>query len=85
MLPCVDHASSVTSESTEEKGEFYAMALLQPLLAALVPENSIIVIPLVPPQEDQPLDMTYVADTSLMFIHVHEKPQTRITYGHIAD
>ena len=84
LLPCVDYAASVTSESTEEKGEFYAMALLQPLSAALVPENAIIAIPLVPPQEDQQLDMTHVAETALMFIHVHEKPQTRMTYGHIA-
>ena len=37
-----------------------------------------------PPQEDPPLDMTYVAATSLMFIHVHEKPQIRMTYGHVA-
>ena len=84
LLPCVDHAASVNLDSTDEVGEFYAMALLQPLLAAQVPDNAIIAIPLLPPPEDQPLDMTYVAATSLMFVHVHEKPQTRMTYGHVA-
>ena len=48
LLPCVDHAASATSNSTEEVGEFYAMAMLQPMLAAQVPDNAIIAIPILP-------------------------------------
>ena len=84
MLHAVEHASSVADTSTDELEEFYAMAMIQTVPAAQVLENAVIVIPLTPPQEDQVLDMTYVAASSLMFLHVHEKPQVRMTYAHCA-
>ena len=84
MLHAVEHASSVVDASSDEVGEFYAMAMIQAVPAAQVPENAVIVIPLTPPEEGQVLDMTYVAASSLMFLHVHEKPQARMTYAHCA-
>ena len=82
LLQALEHASSVLPTSSDNEGEFYAMAMAHVLPAAAVPNEAIIVIPLTPPEDGQALDLTYLAASKSMFAQVHEKPQARMIYGH---
>lgn len=82
LLQALEHASLVLPTSSDNEGEFYAMAMAHVLPAAAVPNEAIIVIPLTPPEDGQALDFTYLAASKSMFVQVHEKPQARMTYGH---
>ena len=83
ILRQLEHASSVESASTDDEGEFYALlAMMAP--AETVPDGSIIIVPLDPPAQDEALDFTFVSGRKSMFVKVHDKPQTRNTYGHVA-
>ena len=77
----MEYASSVVQESTDDDGEYLAMTLMHSLPAATVPEESIIILPLVVPIEGVPLNFTYVAASKHVFIRIHVRPQPRLTYG----
>lgn len=83
LLQAFEHASSVTTASSDDDGEFYSMVLAAVLAPAAVPNESIIVVPLTPPEDGEVLDFTYVARSQALFVQVHEKPFQRMTYGHV--
>jgi hypothetical protein len=77
-----DIAGSISPTSTEESGEFFAMELAHVVPAEMVPSNSIIVIFLTVPGENEIFDFSFIAATDLMFVQLHERPQPIRTYGH---
>ena len=81
----LEHASSIVAGYTDDDGERYAMQMALSVPAADVPANSIVVIPLDAPQEGAVLDFTYLASSKSMFFQIHERPQTRMTYGHCSN
>ena len=82
LLRAIEHSGSVLPTSTDDAGEYYAMALAKVVQAEEVPANSIMVIPLTPPRAGESLDFTYVAASDCMYVQLHEQPQFRRTYGH---
>ena len=58
-----------------------AMALTH-TAAATVPAESVMILPLSDPAENEALDFNYLATSDLMFVQIHGTPQTRMTYGH---
>ena len=85
MMRALEHAASIVAGHTDDDGEYYAMQMVTSVPAADVPANSVVVIPLDAPQGDQVLNFTFLASCKSMFFQVHEKPQTRMTYGHCSN
>ena len=50
LLRAIEHSGSVLPTSTDDAGEYYAMALAKVVQAEEVPANSIMVIPLTTPR-----------------------------------
>jgi hypothetical protein len=82
LLRAIEHSGSVAPTSTDDAGEYYAMAMAQVLQADQVPVDSIMVVPLTPPRADEVLDFSFVAASECMYVQLHEQPQFRRTYGH---
>jgi hypothetical protein len=72
----------VEASSTDDDGEYYAMAMAEVKLAGLAPVDAMIVIPLTISRVDQSLDLTFAASADCMYDQLHVKPQARCTYGH---
>ena len=85
LLHAFEHAASVVAGHTDDNGEQYAMQMVVLVLAAEVPTNSVVVVPLDIPQADEALNFTFLASCKSMYFQVHEKPQSRMTYGHCAN
>ena len=83
LLRQLEHASSADSTSTDDEGESYALFAAK-CSADAVPDGSIVIVPLTPPTEDDVLDFTFLARGGAMFVKLHEIPQARNTYGHVA-
>jgi hypothetical protein len=66
---------------SDEVGEAYLL-FAEVILAAAVPNESIIVIPLAPPEVGKVLVFSYVAKSKVMFVQLHETPKRFMTYGH---
>jgi hypothetical protein len=84
LIRSIEHSGSVVATSTEEDGEYYAMAMAHVMAADLVPQDAIIVVPLTQPAPDEVLDFTFVSRAKSMFVQLHERPQPLRTYGHVA-
>ena len=69
------------SVSSDEAGEYFAMAIALKVPAAQVPNGSLIIIPLVPPLRGSEADMSYLASVPLMFLKLDGLPQPISTYG----
>ena len=82
LLRAIEHSGSVAPTSTDDAGEYYAMAMAQVLQADQVPVDSIMVVPLTSPRADEVLDFSFVAASECMYVQLHEQPQFRRTYGH---
>ena len=82
VLRAVENASSVVPGATDDAGEYMAMALVDSIPAAAVPDGSVIILPLAVSNEGAIMDFTYLAASSHMFITVNFRPQPRLTYGH---
>lgn len=82
FLHAAETASTVVATSTNEDGEAYGVALAALTTGATVPVDAIVILPLSPPLEDEVLDFTFAAASAAAYIQVHDKPQTRMTYGH---
>ena len=82
LLRAIEHSGSVAPTSTDDAGEYYAMAMAQVMQADQVPVDSIMVVPLTPPRADEALDFSFVAASECMYVQLHEQPQFRRTYGH---
>jgi hypothetical protein len=67
----------VVSSSTDDDGEYYAMAMAQVLPAEQLPADTIIVVPLTTPRVDEALDFAFMAAAECMFVKIHETPQAR--------
>ena len=78
----LEHAASIVAGYTDDDGELYAMQMVFFVHSLEVPANSVIVIPLDTPREDAVLNFAFLASCKSLFLKVHEKPQTRMTYGH---
>jgi hypothetical protein len=76
----IEHSGSVTSTSSEEAGEYYAMAMAHVVAADMVQAYAIIVVPLTQPAADEILDFTFVAAAKAMFVQLHERLQPMRTY-----
>ena len=74
----------MVSSSTDDDGEYYAMAMAQVLPAEQLPADSIFVVPLTTPRVDEALDFAFMAAGECLFVKIHETPQARRTYGHCA-
>jgi hypothetical protein len=72
LLRAIEHSGSVVSSSTDDDGEYYAMAMAQVLPAEQLPADSIIVVPLITPRVDEALDFTFMAAAECMFVKIHE-------------
>lgn len=81
ILKAVEDAASVVTGSTDEGGEYLSMSLVQSMLAADIPDASIIILPLTPPADGQVMDFTYLAASKHMFIKIRIRPQPMYTYG----
>jgi hypothetical protein len=81
ILKAVEDASSVVAGSTDEGGKHLSMSLVESMLAANVPDGSIIILLLMPPTEGQAMNFTYLAASKHMFIRIHIRPQPMYTYG----
>jgi hypothetical protein len=79
LMPALEHSSSVQQEVSDEVGEAYLL-LAEVLLAAAVPNESIIVVPLNPPEVGEVLNFSYVARRKVMFVQLHEKPKQFMTF-----
>ena len=84
LLRAIEHSGSVEQTSSDEAGEYYAMAMASVKPAEEVAESAIIVIPLTKPREGEVLDFSFVAVADCMFFQLHQTPQPRCTYGHCA-
>ena len=74
----------MAAASTDDLGEFYAMAMAVSVPAAMVADSSIIIVPLSSPGDGEIIDFTYLAGGKLMIVKVHDTPQPMMTYGHVA-
>ena len=74
----------MVTSSTDDDGEYYAMAMAQVLPAEQLPADSIIVVPLTTPRVDEALDFAFMAAAECMYVKVYDKPQARRTYGQCA-
>jgi hypothetical protein len=83
ILRQFEHASSITSTSTDDSGEMFAL-FAEKVLAENVPSGAVMVIPLTAPTDDDLLDFTFLAKGRSMFVKIHEVPRARNTYGHVA-
>jgi hypothetical protein len=81
MLRAVEDASSVIAGSTDERGEYLAMSLVEVIPAAGVPDGSVIILPLTSPSEGELSNFTYLAASAHMYIRIHVRPQPLFTYG----
>jgi hypothetical protein len=84
LLRAIEHSGSVEQASSDDAGEYYAMAMASVKPAEEVMESAIIVIPLTSPHAGEALDLTFVAASDCMFFQLHQVPQPRCTYGHCA-
>jgi hypothetical protein len=74
LLRQFEHASSISSTSTYDEGEMYALfAAMIP--AEGVPDGSIMIIPLSSPSEEDSLDFTFLASRKSMFVKIHDVPR----------
>ncbi len=78
----MENASSICAGSPNEQGEEFSVAMAVTHTAATVPAESVMILPLSDPAENEVLDFDYLATSDLMFIQIHGTPQTRMTYGH---
>ena len=85
LMRALEHAASIVAGYSDDDGEQYAMQMVLSIPAAEVPSNSVVVIPLDAPQAEEALNFTFLARCKSMFFQVHEKPQTRMTYGHCSN
>ena len=83
LLRQFEHASSVTSTSTDDEGETNAL-FASVIPAEDVPDGSIMIVPLTPPAEEDVLDFTFLSSGKSLFVKIHEVPRGRNTYGHVA-
>jgi hypothetical protein len=84
LLRAIEHSGSVVQASSDEAGEYYAMAMASVKPADEVVESAIIVIPLTSPRAGEILDLSFVAAADCMYFQLHQVPQPRCTYGHCA-
>jgi hypothetical protein len=77
LLHALEHASSVTQSTSDEEGEIY-MLFAEVIAAAAVPNESIVVISLTTPGNDEVMNFLYLARSQVMFVQLHEF----MTYGH---
>ena len=82
MMHALENAASIVAGHTDDEGEYYAMQMATSVPAADVPANSVVMIPLDKPLENQALNFSFLASCKSMFFQVHEKPHARMTYGH---
>ena len=80
----IEHSGSVRATSTDDAGEYFAMAMASVVRAEDVKESEIIIIPLTNPRFDEVLDFTFIASADCMYVQLHAVPQLRCTYGHCA-
>jgi hypothetical protein len=59
ILKPVEDAASVVQGSSDEGSEYLAMSLVESMLAAAVPDGSVIILPLTLPTDGQVIDFTY--------------------------
>ena len=85
MMHALENAAPIVAGHTDDEGEYYAMQMAASVPAADVPANSVVVIPLDKPREDQALIFTFLASCKSMLFQVHEKPHARMTYGHCSN
>lgn len=81
LLHAIENSASFSPTSTEEEGEYFAMAMARMDPAAEVQGDSIIIIPLTHPTGDDVQDFTFLSRSDLMFVQLVAKPQTLRTYG----
>jgi hypothetical protein len=80
LLHALEHASSVTQVS-DEAGEAF-LIFAEVLAVAAVPSDSILAIPLIPPEVEEAQNFSYQARSKAVFVQLHEKPKQFMTYGH---
>ena len=78
----MENASSIRDDSTDEQGEEFYATIASTNTAAIVTADSVMILPLSDPAENEVLDFTYLAASDLMFVQIHGTPQPRMTYGH---
>jgi hypothetical protein len=66
---------------TSTYGEYFAMSLIQMEPAELVLPETIIVITLSSPADNEIFDLTFIATAQLLFVQLHGRPQPLRTYG----
>jgi hypothetical protein len=69
LLRQFEHASSVTSTSTDDEGETYAL-FASVIPAEDVPDGSIMIVPLTPPAEEDVLDFTFLSSGKSLFVKI---------------
>ena len=78
----MENASSIRDDSSDQLGEEFSATMAGTSTAGTVLTEAVMILPLTEPVENQALDFTYLAASTLMFIQIHGTPQLRMTYGH---
>lgn len=81
LLKAIENAASVQFTSTDERGEYFAMAVAEKLAKADVPANAVIVIPEKEPSDNESLDLSFVASSPHIYVTLMGVPQSIMTYG----
>jgi hypothetical protein len=74
ILKAVEHASALATKYSVDGGEFYSMAMAEPLVAAKVSAGAILVLPLSEPEDVQRIEFADVPP-------VIRQPQPRMICG----
>ena len=74
----------ISGDLLRQVEQFYATAMAISVPAPLVADSSIVIVSLSPPADNEIIDFTFLVGGKSMFIKVHDTPQPRMTYGHIA-
>jgi hypothetical protein len=77
LMRALEHSSSLQQDLSDEVGEAYLL-FADVLLAAAVPNESIIVVPLTPLEVGEFFYFSYVARSKVVFVHLHEKNRSSL-------
>lgn len=81
LLHAIEKSGRFTAASTEEAGEYFAMAMAQMVPSTEVQPDAIIIIPLTQPMGNEVTDFTFLSQATLMFVELVARPQIIRTYG----
>ena len=84
LIPAHDALKALAHEksaSSDEGGEYFAMAIAARTPSAQLHADSVILVPLIPPDEGVEADMSFLAASPFIFLRLEGVPQPLLSYG----